>query len=200
MKPLFILFLVPHCDRTKEYNPEEELRQTANELVSKVDDPKLQNTEVSCWGLMFTRELSNYFRAHAIPLNISISSSFLICYIFWLSSVISVWNETSSMLVPTCPISICQCCLAVISFFPPPLSCSSCDSLGRLARAVWQWRTEQTNSSLIKLRPRRLRIGPPTSTRYESLLTEGGRLQLGSPPFHSISHVSLWLTPISDGE
>ncbi|XP_055782255.1 peroxisomal targeting signal 1 receptor-like isoform X2 [Salvelinus fontinalis] len=32
---------------TKEYLPGDELKQTANELVAKVNDPKLQNTEVS---------------------------------------------------------------------------------------------------------------------------------------------------------
>lgn len=43
--------------RTREYQAGDELKQTANELLAKVDDPKLQNTEVrarsmsQCYGL-----------------------------------------------------------------------------------------------------------------------------------------------------
>uniref|UniRef100_A0A8C7HP56 Peroxisomal targeting signal 1 receptor n=1 Tax=Oncorhynchus kisutch TaxID=8019 RepID=A0A8C7HP56_ONCKI len=48
-------------DWTKEYLPGDELKQTANELVAKVNDPKLQNTEVCVCVISVSRVFHTFF-------------------------------------------------------------------------------------------------------------------------------------------
>lgn len=48
--PILTLMYFFSTIRTQEYQSGEELRQTANELLAKVDDPKLKSTEVRAKG------------------------------------------------------------------------------------------------------------------------------------------------------
>lgn len=149
---------------------------------------------------------SHFWRVASLELSVLVMVFQGYCVSF--EKKLLVWKETLYIILVWTWLVNCddgKCFFAFVFFFP--LLCSSCDSLGRLARAVSQWRAEQTNSSQIKLRPRRLRTGPPTSTRYESLPNKEGTVATGNTLrkifaslLHSIGYVLWLITPVSDAE